>query len=525
MRIPLIQSWKKAAVLGVVILLFSAHQTWAQTDSPGQAQRAALNKVNYFRRMVGLPEVEMNEALNIAAQAHAEYLFLNNVTGMYGGHSEQDTANGFTGEKPWDRARHFGYKSLRVAECISYVGDPNKAVVGWVNSVYHRFPIIDPDLIEVGYGMVHEGEAKFDVMDFGFAMPHSSGEPILIKYPFSNQKEVPVGFGGEIPNPVPTKAESVGYPITMQFKNLDTPEVLRYSLTNSDGEQIDCWLLTPESDPNSYLRSEIAIIPKSVLNRGETYTVSVALNAKEKLYEESWNFTTFSLSTENPDLLPELSKEAYDALKSENYKEAVALYEKVLSLEPNDEIAQTNILYSVWGLNDYAEQIRVCKKLLEINPENVNALNDLAYAYQERGEYRKAIKAYNKVLDIEPDNSMAGQNIKYCELKRSDEFIRIGWVNFIESDSDFLSRQYGTGLFREKIFSISLHLTNYRNINGSLHGLFAPQTRCSPNQLDKSLNSFYFIQFNPRIQLSLPYRFLTPYLGAGAGGTWFIFEV
>ena len=53
---------------------------------------------------------------------------------------------GFSGTDPWDRALAASYPNARIGEDITHRGAPAAAVDDWINSVYHRFAILRPDL-------------------------------------------------------------------------------------------------------------------------------------------------------------------------------------------------------------------------------------------------------------------------------------------------------------------------------------------------------------------------------------------
>ena len=49
------------------------------------------------------------------------------------------------------------------SEVMAFSGDPVSAIGQWINSVYHRTPLLSPWLQEMGYGMT----ADCDTIDMG----------------------------------------------------------------------------------------------------------------------------------------------------------------------------------------------------------------------------------------------------------------------------------------------------------------------------------------------------------------------
>lgn len=132
----------------------------------------ALEQVNIAREEQGLPPLELTQALNDAAQAHA----VDMIEDDYYSHVAPD------GTAPMDRFVASGGSQWRVvreniARCSNCAVPPTTERVeafqdGWMNSPGHRENILAEGLDSFGFGIAGEGDAVFAVQNFaGPGMP------------------------------------------------------------------------------------------------------------------------------------------------------------------------------------------------------------------------------------------------------------------------------------------------------------------------------------------------------------------
>lgn len=271
-------------------------------------QIAALEQLNRFRNALGLPPADQDESLNAAAQAHAEYIVKNCDRYASSGlspHSEDPSWEGFTGTAPWDRMKHFGYTAPKMGEVIAFVADPLQAVTGWMDTLYHRLPLIDPATREIGYGLAVKGAcpgqfSRVDVMDIG---QDSNAPDVVVLYPPPDARPVRSSFdGAESPQPPkPPNGYPSGYIITVQFGARIGFKVLSHRLLEEGYREVPHIFLAPYSDPaNGITRDEysdnwIALYAHSPLKKGTLYTVVIDLERGGKPMHLQWSFTTGTL--------------------------------------------------------------------------------------------------------------------------------------------------------------------------------------------------------------------------------------
>ena len=105
-----------------------------------------LEATNKMRAREGLNSLTFNNKLDAAAQAKANDMAARN----YWNHNTPD------GEEPWVFIDKQGYHFTKAAENLAYgFGSSTSTVVGWMNSPAHRANVLDPDLKEVGFGIIN----------------------------------------------------------------------------------------------------------------------------------------------------------------------------------------------------------------------------------------------------------------------------------------------------------------------------------------------------------------------------------
>ncbi len=308
---PRFKAARITLTISLLLQVCTVGSVFAQEVQAGfSLEERAVARVNGYRAGLGLAPVELHEALIRAARSHARYLLRNQAHG----HVEDPALPGFTGVHPWDRTAAVGYPFPGIWEDVHYLGDPVASVDGWIDSVYHRIPILQPGLREVGYGLSGRGSQAYDVMKFSVggddrplygndqsgsgarAWTVSASEPerSLVLYPRPDQFGVPVAFAGEAPNPRPDGSDRSGYPVTAILPGSLASggfEVAEARIVDRSGTPLDIWIRHPQNDSN--LRSTVALIPKEPLRLHERYTVKLSL----ELYggrnlQRVWSFTT-----------------------------------------------------------------------------------------------------------------------------------------------------------------------------------------------------------------------------------------
>lgn len=104
-----------------------------------------LSETNKMRAAEGIPELSFNSKLDKAAQLKAQDMAAQN----YWAHNTPE------GKEPWVFIDMSEYKYAKAAENLAYGFEDSKSTVSaWMNSPGHRANLMDPELQEVGFGVI-----------------------------------------------------------------------------------------------------------------------------------------------------------------------------------------------------------------------------------------------------------------------------------------------------------------------------------------------------------------------------------
>lgn len=257
-------------------------------------QEAALKALNDYRAKAHLTAVHLDDRISAGALSH-DYWWLFNlslpqVKGL-GIHREAPGTAGFSGYTMRDRASHFGYPSAPMAEDITHAGEPVAAIAQWVDSVYHRFPIMRPDLDAVGFGSAIGGDIPIETLDLGYRV-ESGVERQMVEYPADGQTDVPSVFtDNELPDPIPPAgAKPSGYPITVNFNPYVSVSIGTAEVRDAGGSLVDRYLIPPSrSDENV-----VTLLPKQPMKKSSLYRVHLTGTINGAGFTQDWSFTTES---------------------------------------------------------------------------------------------------------------------------------------------------------------------------------------------------------------------------------------
>ena len=268
----------------------AAKQTVDLDQAAVDRQTVALATVNRYRQLAGLNPVTSSSIIHQSALAHAFYTFFNGaLPGIrdLGIHKEESGGQGYVGDNVLSRAQHFGYPQRSMAEVITHRNDAAAAVNDWIDSVYHRIPLMRADLLELGYGDAYLGPMTVQVMDMSY---RESATGRVIVYPVANQMNVPTAFNGnEIPDPAPNANYPIGYPVTATFDRNARVTIGAFHLRDPSGADLAGVTLQPSAADMENSFGYLANVP---LRPGTTYTADLSYTLNGVAGHKTWRFTT-----------------------------------------------------------------------------------------------------------------------------------------------------------------------------------------------------------------------------------------
>lgn len=256
--------------------------TWGFGDFGTAQEEAALEWVNRARDAVGLPWIGYSSLLATAAREHAAFLASNWAAYEQAGdaltlHEQPAEWPGFTGKSFADRVAETGFKGSPLAEVIAQHSRPDVAVGQWLESVYHRLPLLDPNAQLLGFGLdtapaAHRG---FAVLELSKATLVADG--LAVGYPANGAKNVPTFWSGaESPQPpVPPGGYPSGPVFTLSFRGSEELLVTAHALLEHGQIPIAHVQLDPTNDPHLSGHRAVVMYAHAPLRAGTEYKVQV----------------------------------------------------------------------------------------------------------------------------------------------------------------------------------------------------------------------------------------------------------
>ncbi|MGD8863899.1 MAG: hypothetical protein PVI30_28045, partial [Myxococcales bacterium] len=251
--------------------------------------------LNELRLASGAGCINMVPELNASAQAHCDYLAVNDgdpICRASSSHTEVPGCPGFTGEHVQARQVAAGYpQQLAYTEVfLSYGDDPARAIPGWLVTPFHRIPMLDPWTTDMGWG----GGPNCDLINFGRGTEAVADDRISI-FPHDGQVDVPTSFNGlEAPMPPPPSGGfPSSYPVSIYAQGMNITE---HVLTkDGDDTPIEHLWLDEDAPEVGSLRSYFdttALLYGAPFEPLTTYRVRIAGTYAGGALDLEWTFTT-----------------------------------------------------------------------------------------------------------------------------------------------------------------------------------------------------------------------------------------
>ncbi len=262
------------------------------------SQREALYWVNTWRARAGVGPVQQLETLNGAAVGHAAFLVENPdlyADGLSAHEQASERAN-FAGVHFWERMALAGYGGEPFREVIAYQATAAAAVAHWLETVYHRLPILHPSSMHVGYAQIGMVGAYVNVLDIGTDSDGMAvAPPEGVAWPPDGATDVALAWDG-LENPAPP-APPAGFPsgpvLSLQFGLGADLRVTRTQIVDeTDGRVLGHVTLTSDNDP--FLQGEAAVVfyPHAPLQPGRSVVAVVEGVLDGREFSRTWRFTT-----------------------------------------------------------------------------------------------------------------------------------------------------------------------------------------------------------------------------------------
>ncbi|HLK41159.1 MAG TPA: CAP domain-containing protein [Polyangiaceae bacterium] len=231
---------------------------------------AAFNLVNQTRAAMGSPCATLVPALDTSAAKHCMYYAANQGSSncIADPHVEVSGCMDFVAAQFSAREQDAGYTGRPNSETMAFSDNGASAVQQWIDSVWHRTPVLSPWTRDLGYGAA----TKCDTMDFGVGATSPSN--LVVTYPYDGQIGVPTSFNGAYEGPTPPAPPSgwpSGYPVHVFAKGAT---ITTHEFSVDGGAMLTHEWIT--SQTNSLAQNTVILYGDAPLKSATKYRVHVA---------------------------------------------------------------------------------------------------------------------------------------------------------------------------------------------------------------------------------------------------------
>ena len=231
---------------------------------------AAFNLVNQTRAAMGSPCAALVPALDTSAAKHCMYYAANQGSSncIADPHVEVSGCMDFVAAQFSAREQDAGYTGRPNSETMAFSDNGASAVQQWIDSVWHRTPVLSPWTRDLGYGAA----TKCDTMDFGVGATSPSN--LVVTYPYDGQTGVPTSFNGTYEGPTPPAPPTgwpSGYPVHVFAKGAT---ITTHEFSVDGGAMLTHEWIT--SQTNSLAQNTVILYGDAPLKSGTKYRVHVA---------------------------------------------------------------------------------------------------------------------------------------------------------------------------------------------------------------------------------------------------------
>ncbi len=270
---------------------------------------AAYTTENTARAAMGIPCAEIVPALDTSATDHCNYYvanFSNQAMCESDPHVEVMGCSMYVAAQFYDREKAAGYKGLQAFEDMAFVDNGQESTQQFIDSVWHRIPILSPWVRDMGYGaaMGSAGCGSFDCCDtIDFGVGPMTPDGVTAVYPYPGQIGVPTLFHGNYegpPPPMPPAGWPSGYPIIVYLHGAKTATV--HTITEAGSTtSLDHQLIQPgDSDSLGLLQDVFGVGDAFILYTNAPFKnathyhvhieATVSIGPQTETFD--WSFTT-----------------------------------------------------------------------------------------------------------------------------------------------------------------------------------------------------------------------------------------
>ncbi|WP_028574602.1 tetratricopeptide repeat protein [Desulfonatronovibrio hydrogenovorans] len=154
--------------------------------------------------------------------------------------------------------------------------------------------------------------------------------------------------------------------------------------------------------------SLVAIFSTSLWSRVQDPSIIVETRTGPQSQDQAMMAEITALMAEvdrNPENVQALKELAHFFMLMEAWDRAYAFWNRILALEPENDLALNQAGFSLFQLERYPEAVELFESLLEIDPGNYRSHFNLAIIFKYYlDDQQRAVDHFKSILDINPDD-------------------------------------------------------------------------------------------------------------------------
>jgi cysteine-rich repeat protein len=257
----------------------------------------AMHAINAARAKADVPGRPLDSHAVQSAQAHATYYATNAAAyaNMESPHGETSGYPGFTGTDFSTRMAAAGFTGSPFFETMAFSANPTSAVAQWLNTVFHRIPILHPNMATFGYGLSTLNARNNDVVDYGGGSAESASKVIL--WPPPGATAIPRSFNitqeGPTPPAPPGGGNTTGPIVSVFFANGANGTITSHAIKDGNGTTLpDTFIAKNDATFGPFMSGSYCFYAAGPAAAGATFTVEIHGMVNGQPFSRQWTFTT-----------------------------------------------------------------------------------------------------------------------------------------------------------------------------------------------------------------------------------------
>ncbi len=167
------------------------------------------------------------------------------------------------------------------------------------------------------------------------------------------------------------------------------------------------------------------VVIAAVLAGGISYLIRsgiVSINLGRTAYKDPLTGNVISQGEFENKTAAQLYDDAVEYNKKGDYKNAAAFLNEAMKKDNNDGNVDVlrELAVSYYNIKNYDEAIAIYNKIIKISPNDAAAYNELGNVYRDKGDTGQAEDSYKKAIEVDDTYILAYNNLAMIYVEKND---------------------------------------------------------------------------------------------------------